>query len=278
MFVDEPLYCFTLEVLKNYKYDLIEECYCGYDNQGNIFWEGSNLSEIKNKGLIVKECPSKYAYFEHPTLNGIPLGQVQGNFDSTWFAHSIVHVENKYMGEVAGFIDEFYAVRFLHQIAITQAKYPEKQENDFSMLPHLPWEFQDFQGEFDRKWSKQFTARDQKKHSFAIQDLKNHQFTLSENLNFESYKGIYFENLFIGYIKEAPNNVWLANSICLKEENRIEVAGFKNELYAIRYLHHMAMAIYPEVIEDFPYPLLFPWERSSSLVGESDVVAGEGGL
>lgn len=107
-----------------------DEIGCGYDRQG-IAWRGKELAERRMKGLIVKECPCKHVFLKNL---GSLLGYIQECFDGTWLAHSVYYPPNMDGMAVAGFINEFYAVRYLHQIAF--ATYPQ----EVGYPPCLPWQ------------------------------------------------------------------------------------------------------------------------------------------
>ncbi|NJR19364.1 MAG: hypothetical protein HC785_29260 [Calothrix sp. CSU_2_0] len=101
---------------------------CGYDHQGND-WKEPELTSMRKRGLIVKEYPYKTILFEN-----ILLGYVHECLDDTWSAHSPYNALSVGDMEISGFINEFYAVRYLHQVI--KANYPE----EIGDLPCLPWE------------------------------------------------------------------------------------------------------------------------------------------
>ncbi|MBH8563515.1 hypothetical protein I8748_15190 [Nostoc sp. CENA67] len=117
---------FGLVSLKDYTFTLGKELSCGYDEQGRK-WEEPELTEIRKKALIVKECPRKDVFFEN-----IVLGYIQKCLDDTWLAHSPYTSPNMDM-DICGFIDEFYAVRYLHQVI--KSVYPDEIRD----VPRLPW-------------------------------------------------------------------------------------------------------------------------------------------
>lgn len=130
--MDFEYHDFNSNLLQAYFFDLSKdnEIACGYDRQG-LAWRGQELAEMRMKGLIVKECPCKHVFLKN--LKSL-LGYIQECFDGTWLAHSVYYPPNMDGMEVTGFINEFYAVRYLHQVAF--AKYPQELGDP----PCLPWE------------------------------------------------------------------------------------------------------------------------------------------
>ena len=121
----------TLNFLKDYTLTLNEQWYCGYDQQG-YSWQEPELSEKRKQGLIVKECNAEIVFFKRSLI-----GYIQENFDGSWFARSPYLPVGGDGVEIAGFMNKFYAVRYLHYIAL--ARYPDSIEK----LPKsicLPWE------------------------------------------------------------------------------------------------------------------------------------------
>ncbi len=121
----EKYYTFILTSLRNYTFTIGMSC--GYDQQGNA-WEELELTEMRKKGLIVKEYFQKHVFFQN-TL----LGYIRECLDDTWLAHSPYNEPTRDI-EIFGFLNEFYAVRYLHQVVKTL--YPD-EIGDF---PCLPWE------------------------------------------------------------------------------------------------------------------------------------------
>ncbi len=119
-------YNFTLKSLINYTFTVSMSC--GYDQQGRS-WKEPELTSMRKKGLIVKEYPYKTVFFEN-----ILLGCIKECLDGTWSAHSPYNALSVGDIEISGFIDEFYAVRYLHQVI--KANYPD-EIGDF---PCLAWE------------------------------------------------------------------------------------------------------------------------------------------
>jgi hypothetical protein len=89
---------------------------CGYDKQGNPWYE-EELIEIRLQGLIVQEFIAKSVFFENALL-----GYIQECPDRTWLSHSAYNEPIRDI-EVFGFINEFYAVVYLHQMIKTV--YPD---------------------------------------------------------------------------------------------------------------------------------------------------------
>jgi hypothetical protein len=110
-------YKFPSSDLQRYTFTLSDITAYGYDQQ-RVIWQGSELEELRNQGLIVKECPRMNVFFED-----ILLGSVQECLNGTWLAHSPYTTPDLDLN-VLGFANEFYAIRFLHQIIKT--KYPDE--------------------------------------------------------------------------------------------------------------------------------------------------------
>jgi hypothetical protein len=72
-------YLFTLTSLslKDYTFTISEDVSYGYDQQGRA-WKESEFTEMRKKGLIVKECFIKNVFFED-----ILLGYIREGFDGT---------------------------------------------------------------------------------------------------------------------------------------------------------------------------------------------------
>lgn len=108
-------YSFASSSLEGYTFTLSEVMSYGYDQQENI-WQGDELIEKCKKGLIIKEFSQKVVFFER-----ILLGCIQECPDSTWLAHS-PYTTPILDFNILGFLNEFYAIRYLHQII--KANYP----------------------------------------------------------------------------------------------------------------------------------------------------------
>lgn len=74
-------------------------------------------------------------------------------------------------------------------------------------------------------------------------------------------KVVFFENTLLGYIQECLDGTWLAHSSYNEGTRDIEIFGFLNEFYAVRYLHQVVKKLYPNEIGDFP---CLPWESDKS--------------
>jgi hypothetical protein len=124
---------FVFESLDDYTFPLSKSSY-GYDREGFI-WKDSELIEKQEKGLICTANPRQDVFFEN-----ILLGYIQECLDGTWLGHSPYNAFN--LGDVAifGFVNKFYAVRYLHQI--TKILYPD-EIGDFL---YVPWEDKQLRG------------------------------------------------------------------------------------------------------------------------------------
>ncbi|NJK64643.1 MAG: hypothetical protein HC921_19845 [Synechococcaceae cyanobacterium SM2_3_1] len=80
----------------------------GFDSIGNSYI-GDDFIQMKKKELIVLERPIMHIYFVEGTL----LGRISKNIDQTYIAGPL-YFAGEYFS-VSGFIDEFFAVRFLVQ-------------------------------------------------------------------------------------------------------------------------------------------------------------------
>ena len=80
-----------------------------------------------------------------------------------------------------------------------------------------------------------------------------------EQINEEFYcKNIFIDSVLIGYISQTRDGNWFAISSCVPSVVQdIKNYGFKNEFYAIRYLHQVAYFYYPECVEEVSS---LPWE------------------
>ncbi|MDZ8134051.1 MAG: hypothetical protein RM049_01965 [Nostoc sp. DedQUE04] len=64
----------------------------------------------------------------------------------------------------------------------------------------------------------------------------------------------------LGYIRECLDGTWLAHSCySFGHMDMVEVSGFKKEFYAVRYLHQVMDAAFPDTAYD-PIPEL-PWQH-----------------
>jgi hypothetical protein len=111
-----------LHSLKNYLYSIGDSC--GYDDRGNT-WCGSDLEEMRKKGLITLEFPMKHILFGYGVL-----GYIRECPDGTWLAH---HCSTEV--EILGFVDEFYAVLYLHQLDDFQ-----DTSDEIGDILKLPWD------------------------------------------------------------------------------------------------------------------------------------------
>ena len=121
-------YSFTDEPFVNYRFDVREELSYGYDKQGHL-WRGKEFTKLWQQGLIIKEC-----LYQDVFLDNALIGYMQQEKDGTWLAHSLFYPKEMSDMGVSGFVNEFYAALYLHQIALSQ--YPESVEE----IPCLPWE------------------------------------------------------------------------------------------------------------------------------------------
>lgn len=121
----------TWDFLKDYTFTLNEEWYCGYDQQGYP-WQEPELSEKRIQGLIIKECNAETVFFKRSLI-----GYIQETFDGSWLACSPYLPVGGDGVEISGFMNKFYAVRYLHHIALAQ--YPDSIEK-FPKSIYLPWE------------------------------------------------------------------------------------------------------------------------------------------
>lgn len=165
---------------------------------------------MREQGLIIKECPEKTVVMGDKKAL---LGYIRECFDSTWLAHSSYFFGDMGIVEVGGFKDEFYAVRYLHEVM--EAAFPNIV---YDPVPDLPWK--------DEKY---------------IQELP-------EKAVFEEQL-----NALIGYVQECYGGVWLAYSCYYpKSMDQIKTVGFVSEFYAIRYLHQIAEVAFPDIIDNIP--------------------------
>lgn len=162
---------------------------------------------MRQQGLIVKECPEKIVIVGE---QGSLLGYIRESLDDTWLAHSSYFFGDMDVVEVNGFKDEFYAVRYLHQVMI--AAFPNIEHDP---VPDLP-----------------------QQHGKCIQEQH-------EKAIFEKQL-----NALIGHVSKCCEGIWLAHSCYSpKSMNEIKIVGFINEFYAIRYLYQIAEVAFPDIID-----------------------------
>lgn len=269
-FDDEDYYYpFTLESLKDYTFTQDNSLFWGHDKQGRV-WEEPELTEMQKKGLIFICSPHKTVFFKEGDRS--LLGYIQEGFDGTWLAHSGYYPPMMDGMEVFGFINEFYAVRFLLQVMQSQSEYSDSSRE----IPQISWKIPINYTYYPQNQSVEY-------HTFSRKYLENYTFTLHEELScgydregcaYEeseftkmqtkglivkecSYKSVYFERILLGYIQECFDGTWLAHSpyeFLIKESR--EVFGFLDEFYAVRFLHQVIKAQYFEEIGDAPD---LPW-------------------
>ena len=192
---------FQIPGLEKYSFSIDRDLSYGYDRKG-VIWQEPELTEMQKKGAIVKEYPYKVILGK-----GGFLGCIQECLDGSWLA-STVYFEP--IIETLGFINQFYAVRFLHQTI--NVKYPQTVDD----VPFLPSE-------------PEKTDLPLKKAINSTPDsLEDYTFTLTQELNCEydreglvvqepevaemrkkgliitadSRQGVFFENILLGYLQE----------------------------------------------------------------------------
>lgn len=199
---------FSCPSLSNYKVSTSTWEYpdriCGYDQQGHS-WRGAELGAMRHKVLIIKECPEKTILLGEM---GHLLGYIRECFDCTWLASSCYFVD---ILEVSGFKNEFYAVRYLHQVM--EAVFPNIE---YDPVPTLPWRNETLLSE------------------------------IPDKPIFEEYL-----NALLGYIQECHTEIWCASSCYYpKNMNEIKAVGFISEFYATRYLYQITELVFPEIIQN----------------------------
>lgn len=120
---------FSSACLEKYKFTICEEKSYGYDQDGNT-WQGLELKERCLQATIKREFPWKNVFFDNALI-----GCIQEITDGTWLALSPFYPPEMLGMQVYGFSDEFYAIRYLHQIVL--AYYEECIEG----VSQLPWEY-----------------------------------------------------------------------------------------------------------------------------------------
>lgn len=230
----------------------------GYDRKG-VIWQEPELTEMQKKGTIVKEYPYKVILGKEGLL-----GCIQECFDGSWLA-STLYFEP--IIETLGFINQFYAVRFLHQTI--NVKYPQ----EFGDVPSLHSEPE----------KTDLAVKDV--INFTPEPLENYTFTLTQELECgydregvirqepelaemrkkgliitaSPRESVFFENILLGYLQECLDGTWLAHSpYNAFDLGDTAVFGFINKFYAVRYLHLVVKVQYPDEIGDVLY---VPWEN-----------------
>jgi hypothetical protein len=252
---------FQIPGLEKYSFSINRDLSYGYDRKG-VIWQEPELTEMQKKGAILKEYPYKVILGK-----GGFLGCIQECLDGSWLA-STVYFEP--IIETLGFINQFYAVRFLHQTI--NVKYPQA----FGNVPFLPSE-------------PEKTDLPLKNAINSTPDsLENYTFTFTQGLDCEydreglvvqepevaemrkkgliitadSRQSVFFENILLGYLQECLDGTWLAHSpYNAFDLGDTAVFGFINKFYGVRYLHQVVKAQYPDEIGDFLY---LPWEDKES--------------
>lgn len=180
---------------------------CGYDQQGNSWW-GEELQARRAQGLIIKECPEKTVFVVGE--KGCLLGYIRECFDDTWLASTCYF---PCIVEVSGLKNEFYAVRYLHQVL--EAAFPNIE---YDPVPALPGHNEKLVSELPDK-------------PIFEEDL----------------------NALLGYIQECYTGIWCAYSCYYpKSMNAIKAVGFISEFYAVRYLYQITEIVFPDIIQDIP--------------------------
>jgi len=252
---------FQIPGLEKYSFSINRHLSYGYDRKG-VIWQEPELTEMRKKGAIVKEYPYKVILGK-----GGYLGCIQECLDGSWLA-STVYFEP--IIETLGFINQFYAVRFLHQTI--NVKYPQTCGD----VPYLPSE-------------PEKTDLPLKNAINSTPDsLEDYTFTLTQELDCEydreglvvqgpdvaemrkkgliitadSRQSVFFENILLGYLQQCLDGTWLAHSpYNAFDLGDTAVFGFINKFYAVRYLHLAVKVQYPDEIGDFLY---LPWEDKES--------------
>lgn len=210
---DDRFQPFSCPSLKNYQFRVsgfeYPERTCGYDLQGKMV-RGEEFLAQRKRGTIVKECPEKTVILGQ---KGHLLGYVRETFDGTWLAHRCYFSASLDFIEVNGFRNEFYAIRYLHEIM--DSVFPDMP---YDSLPDLPLRS-------NRTISK----------------------SIKEEIILEAL------NAAVGYVEEYDREVWLAygyyqpRSICA-----VRAIGFVSKFYAARYLYQLAEATFPDLAESVP--------------------------
>ncbi|MEG4312217.1 hypothetical protein QUB36_28675 [Microcoleus sp. AT8-B1] len=254
----DEYHTFQIPGLEKYSFHINRDLSYGYDRKG-VIWQEPELTEIRKKGAIVKEYPYKDILGK-----GGCLGCIQECLDGSWLA-STVYFEP--IIETLGFINQFYAVRFLHQTI--NVKYPQTAGD----VPYLPSELE------------KTDLAVKNVINFTPEPLENYTFTLTQELDCGydregvirqepelaemRKKGliitaiprerVFFENILLGYLQECLDGTWLAHSpYNAFDLGDTAVFGFINKFYAVRYLHLVVKVQYPDEIGDILY---VPWEN-----------------
>lgn len=119
-------YCFQWSLLDHYS-DEDGDYFDHYDTYGidsrGIIYRGSRLMSMRGEGLIIREFRKKLVFAKTTLLY---FGSIQETTDGNWFAHSPYNPHKMSLIQVSGFSNEFYAVRYLHQVGRSRSRYPEE--------------------------------------------------------------------------------------------------------------------------------------------------------
>lgn len=210
--VSNKVQSFIHPSLSNYKFSASSwdypELICGYDQQGHS-WRGEDLLAMRQQGLIIKDCPEKTVVVgEKKSL----LGYIQESFDSTWLAHSCYFWGDMDIVDVNGFKNEFYAVRYLHQVMA--AAFPNIK---YDPIPDLPWEQ-------EKNFQRQEEAILEEQLNAVIGYIQ------------ECYEGTWLAS----------------SCYYPKRMSKIKPVGFISKSYAIRYLYQISEVVFPDLITNIP--------------------------
>lgn len=249
---------FQIPGLEKYKFYFSRNLSYGYDRKG-VIWQEPELTEMRKKGAIVKEYP----YQGVNSWDLAFLGYIQECLDGSWLAGT-AYFEPPL--EILGFINQFYAVRFMQQVM--EEKYPQ----EVSDVPSLPSEPE--KTDLPLKNAINYTPDSLEDYTFTLaQELDceydREGFVVQEPevaemrkkgliITADSRQCVFFENILLGYLQECLDGTWLAHSpYNAFDLGDTAVFGFINKFYAVRYLHQIVKVQYPDEIGDFLY---LPWE------------------
>lgn len=206
---------FSFKFLDRYKFTLSEINVYVYDSQGKI-WREPEIFEKIEKRDIVRIMPQKWVSFSKS--RGI-LGYIQECPDGTWLAHSSYYINEKSLldgTEIFGFSDEFFAIRYLHQIMGAAFL-----DFGYESVPPLPQEYE--------------IGLDYPKKDIFLEDL-------------DALIGCvqrYGDGIWFSYSPYYP-----------QATGKVEAIGFISEFYAVRYLYQIVATFFYDLVDETIIPPL----------------------
>ncbi|MEZ2277232.1 MAG: hypothetical protein ACBR12_09985 [Microcoleus sp.] len=254
----DEYHTFQIPGLEKYSFHINRHLSYGYDRKG-VIWQEPELTEMRKKGAIVKEYPYKVILGK-----GGYLGCIQECFDGYWLACTAYFEP---IMEILGFINQFYAIRFLQQVM--EEKYPQ-EVSDVPCLPSelektdlplknainsTPDSLEDYTFTFTQELDCEYDREGLVVQEPEVAEMRKKGLIITA----DSRQCVFFENILLGYLQQCLDGTWLAHSpYNAFDLGDTAVFGFINKFYAVRYLHLVVKVQYPDEIGDILY---VPWEN-----------------